>query len=343
LQPLGMEDTAPSPPAACAGLPFAPTCERVYAALTRLYYLDIDFNPVPGYNQDYFNAGAGLMSTVVDLAKFDAALDANTLVTAATKELMWTPTVSNSGQKLPYGLGWFTQDYRGMRLIWHTGFSPPSTSALFLKLPEEGLTFIVLANTDMLSRHFQAGHGDAADVLSSLVALTFYKRFILAPRYGQPLPAINWSVDNSTVVAAISHVEDESVRDLLNKEFEARRALASSLADLKAANQRLASMRATAEEVARSLEPQTLDLYAGDYEFSDMGGFTLNVTRAENKLYVTGPDRTQQELLPLSTTRFFAPVGYDFYQFDFVPDAATGQTYRLVVTMYGMSVTGRRK
>ena len=175
------------------------------------------------------------------------------------------------------------------------------------------------------------------------MALTFYKRFVLAPRYGQPLPAIDWSADNSTVLAAISHVEDESVRDLLNKEFEARRALASSLADLKATNQRLASMRATAEEAARSLEPQTLDLYAGDYEFSDMGGFTLNVTRAENKLYVTGPDRAQQELLPLSTTRFFMPVGYDFYQFDFVPDAASDQTYRLVVTMYGMSVTGKRK
>jgi CubicO group peptidase (beta-lactamase class C family) len=86
IQPLGMEDTAPSPPAACAGLPFAPTCERVYAALTRLYCLDVDFNPAPGFSQDYFNAGAGLMSTVLDLAKFDAALDANTLVTAATKE-----------------------------------------------------------------------------------------------------------------------------------------------------------------------------------------------------------------------------------------------------------------
>src|SRR5512136_2974540 len=85
LQPLGMENTAPSPPAACAGLSFAPTCERAHAALTRLYCLDVDFNPLPGYNQDYFNAGAGLMSTVVDLAKYDAALNANTLVTAATK------------------------------------------------------------------------------------------------------------------------------------------------------------------------------------------------------------------------------------------------------------------
>jgi len=343
IQLLGMGNTAPSPPASCTGLDFAPTCDRVYAALTQLYFLDTDFNPISGFNQDNFNAGAGLMSTVVDLAKFDAALDANTLVTKATKELMWTPTVSNTGQILPYGLGWFTQDYHGMRLIWHTGFSPPSTSALFLKLPDDGLTFIVLANTDMLSRNFQAGHGDAADVLDSLVALAFYKQFVLEPSYSQPMPKIDWSADSSTVLETISQVEDESVRDFLSKEFEARGALASSMADLKSANERLASMSATAEEVAGSLDPQKLNLYTGAYEFADIGGVTLDVTRDENKLYVTIPGQAPPELLPLSATRFFIPFGYDFYQLDFVPDAANDQTYHLVLTLYGMSFTGWRK
>ncbi len=88
---------------------------------------------------------------------------------------------------------------------------------------------------------------------------------------------------------------------------------------------------------------KALDLYAGDYTFSDMGGFTLNITRAENKLYVTGPGQAAQELLPLSTTRFFLPVGYEFYQFDFVPGADSDQTDRLVLNMYGMSLTGQRK
>jgi CubicO group peptidase (beta-lactamase class C family) len=345
LQPLGMENTAPSPPAACAGLSFAPTCERVYAALTRLYCLDVDFNPAPGHNEDYFNAGAGLMSTVVDLSKFDAALDANSLVTAASKELMWTPTVSNSGQKLPYGLGWFTQSYRGTRLIWHSGFSPPSTSALFLKLPDEGLTLIVLANTDLLSRSYQAGHGDANDVLSSLVAVTFYKRFVLAPQYDQALPAIDWSRPSSTVLTAISYVQDEAVKDLLNKEFQARRALASSLADVKVLVERIVTMRATAEKLAKSLEPQMLDLYAGTYEFADTGGVTANVTRVDNRLYLhtEALGGLSTELLPLSTTRFFVPAGYDFYQLDFMPGAASGQEYRLVFTLWGESFTGRRK
>jgi CubicO group peptidase (beta-lactamase class C family) len=342
LQPLGMENTAPSPPSACAGLPFVPTCERVYAALARPYFLDTDFNPLPGFNEDYFNAGAGLMSTVVDLARFDAALDANTLASAETKELMWTPTVSNSGQKLPYGLGWFTQSYRDTRLIWHSGFSPPSTSTLFLKLPEEGLTLIVLANTDLLSRSYQAGHGNANDVLSSLAAITFYKNFVLAPRSGRPLPVIDLSADDSTVQDLIRQVQDQAVQDLLYKEFQARRALVSSLADLKAQAERLASMRTTAEEVARSLEPQTLDLYVGAYEFPEAGGLTLSVTRTENKLYAARSGSAPQALLPLSTTRFFVPHGYDFYQLAFSPDAAGG-TCRLVLTVYGQSFTARKK
>lgn len=343
LQPLSMKNTAPSPPSACAGLPFAPTCERVHAALTGLYYLDIDLNPVPGLNRDSFNAGAGLMSTVVDLAKFDAALNADTLVTAATKEQMWTPTISNSGQALPYGLGWFTQSYRGTRLIWHSGFSA-CTSALFLKLPEAGLTFIVLANTDMLSRNYQAGHGDANDVLSSLMALTFYKHLILAPDSDRPLPAIDWSADSATVATTISQVQDEAVRDILNKEFQARRALANSLADLKSEQERFAEMRAQAEAVAKSLTPQTLDLYVGVYEFSAGGVFTVSVTRTENKLYAAGPDMPPQELLPLSPTRFFIPAGYgDYYAFDFVPGTASDEIDSLRLSLYGMIFTGRRK
>jgi len=342
LAPLGMQDTRPGPPATCAGLSFAPDCERVYAALAKPYLLDADLNPAPGLCMDSFNAGAGLISTVLDLAKLDAALNANALVTAATKEWMWTPTVSNSGQTLPYGLGWFTQNYRGTRLIWHSGFSPPSTSALFLKLPEQGLTLIALANTDLLSRQYQAGYGDANDVQSSLVALAFYKRFVLAPQYGQPLPVIDWSAGESAVLTQISRVQDQAVRELLGKEFQARRALASALADVKALAQRLATLRATAEKLAGTLDPQTLDAYAGTYEFPEAGGLVLSVSRADGKLYVTRPGEPPTELLPLSATSFFIPAGYDFYQVDFVADPAGGP-FRLLLKLYGMSYTGWRK
>ena len=46
-------------------------------------------------------------------------------------------------------------------------------------------------------------------------------------------------------------------------------------------------MRATVEQAARNLDPQTLDLYVGTYEFPEASGLTLSVTRAENKLYAS--------------------------------------------------------
>ena len=133
------------------------------------------------------------------------------------------------------------------------------------------------------------------------------------------------------------------MQDLLNKEFQARKALAGSLDDLKTSTERLASMRTTAEQVTTSLEPQTLDLYVGTYEFPEAGGLTLSVTRAGNKLYAAQPGSTPQELLPLSSTRFFVPHGYDFYQCDFSPEAVDDQTYQLVLTIYGMAFTASRK
>src|SRR5512136_2157851 len=63
LQPLNMDNTAPHPNG-CAGLPFAPTCERVYKVIARPYQLDENLDFIPGFYQNTFNAGAGLISTV---------------------------------------------------------------------------------------------------------------------------------------------------------------------------------------------------------------------------------------------------------------------------------------
>ncbi len=82
------------------------------------------------------NAGNGMVSTVLDLAKFDAALDRNRLVSEQTREAMFTAPPSRSGKPLPYGLGWFVQQVKGVRLIWHYGYGDHHSS-LLLKVPGE--------------------------------------------------------------------------------------------------------------------------------------------------------------------------------------------------------------
>ena len=62
-------------------------------------------------------------------------------------------------RELPYGLGWFIQRVRGVRVVWHYG-QWPQYSALYLKVPERHLTLILLANSGGLSEAFPLVEGD---------------------------------------------------------------------------------------------------------------------------------------------------------------------------------------
>ena len=70
----------------------------------------------------YFGTAAGLVASVLDMAEFSLALDKNMFFSQKTKELMFTPMVSNSGETLPYGLGWFIHWENNLKIIWHYGY-----------------------------------------------------------------------------------------------------------------------------------------------------------------------------------------------------------------------------
>lgn len=162
--------------------------EMVSRNLAQPYQLDNNSNIVKGKYPTNFSVSAGLISSVLDMAKYDIAIDRNRFVTKETQQLAFTPAVSTKGEKLPYGLGWFTQSYRGERFIWHYGYWT-CNSSLILKVPDRNITFIAMANTDNLSRPTDLGAGD---VTSSPVALAFLKTFIFPRMFGEALPEINW-------------------------------------------------------------------------------------------------------------------------------------------------------
>ena len=93
-------------------------------------------------------AAGGVITSVLDLAKFDVALDQGVLISPASRAEMMAPTRSIDGEALPYGLGWFVQEYRGHTLIWHSGWWEDAYSALYLKIPSLELTLILLANSE---------------------------------------------------------------------------------------------------------------------------------------------------------------------------------------------------
>ncbi|HKP38726.1 MAG TPA: serine hydrolase [Pyrinomonadaceae bacterium] len=123
---------------------------------------------------DFVGAAAGLLSTVLDMAKYDIAIDRHVLIKKETQEQAWTPFVSNSGKRLPYGFGWFAMDHHGTRLIWHTGDWGSGFSAFYLKVPEKNLTLIMLANSEALVEHqYSIGEAMVDDAVRNVFVCSF--------------------------------------------------------------------------------------------------------------------------------------------------------------------------
>ena len=168
--PLGMDRTLPSQADS--------TRPDVLAALARPYRTGAGrAEPADWPRPLDANAGAGVVSTVLDLARFDTALDGGAVLGPTSQEEAFTPARSSTtGERLPYGLGWFVQDHGGEPLVWHYGWQPGAYSGLWLRVPERGLTLILLANGEGLSAPFRLGEGD---VMRSPFARAFLQ--ILAP------------------------------------------------------------------------------------------------------------------------------------------------------------------
>ncbi|MBN1858958.1 beta-lactamase family protein [Candidatus Bipolaricaulota bacterium] len=230
LDPLGMFDTALNYGACGIDYHLSTLAandperafEHVYRDLAIPYRYDPDYDVYPVGNPSYANAAAGLISTVDDLARFAVAIGEDSLVSSATRELMFAPTQLNSGEESPYGLGWFVERSHGTELIWHYGYGAYST--LFLMIPSERLAFIALANSQNLSRPFGLGLADVS-VLSSPLALEFFKAFIVRPRSDEPLPEIDWTADADSLISQLQAIADPDLLDLYEEELWSYRKL----------------------------------------------------------------------------------------------------------------------
>jgi CubicO group peptidase (beta-lactamase class C family) len=120
-------------------------------------------------------AAGGVITTVLDLARFDVALDQGALISVESRAVMMSPTRSTNGEPLPYGIGWYVQKYQGHTLVWHSGWWENAYSALYLKVPTLDLTFIILANSEGV---WWDNPLDKAEVHRSEFAQAFLRAFV---------------------------------------------------------------------------------------------------------------------------------------------------------------------
>jgi len=95
---------------------------------------------------DVFSAGAIVM-TIGDLAKWNASLNTEKILTAASKAQMWTSGKLNNGEDCHYGFGWRLGPYQGHKNSGHSG-STSGFSASLQRFPDDNVTVILLCNSD---------------------------------------------------------------------------------------------------------------------------------------------------------------------------------------------------
>ncbi|MBX3102790.1 MAG: beta-lactamase family protein [Bacteroidetes bacterium] len=186
LRPLYLQHTAYADGRGYVDGPRGIDFSAVYRQVAKPYTVSTQGQPVPGAYYGYFGASAGIISSAFDLAKYVVALDMGALVPREQLQQMWTPARNQKGEALPYGLGWFVQEYEGIKVVYHFGVWG-GCSSLLLKVPERKLTCILLANNERLSSLFDF-LGEQG-VAASPFALAFLHTFVAGGGKVPPLAA----------------------------------------------------------------------------------------------------------------------------------------------------------
>lgn len=99
------------------------------------------FSPTIAFGDD------GVLSTVGDLVKWNAALDGDALLNSASKALLWAPPMLPGGAATEYAGGWMATRIGGHALFWHNGATMAGFTGAIFRLPDDHLTLVVLSNS----------------------------------------------------------------------------------------------------------------------------------------------------------------------------------------------------
>jgi CubicO group peptidase (beta-lactamase class C family) len=105
-------------------------------------------------------ADGSLYLSILDLAKWDAALYANQPLTQSSREKIWTPAKLTNGTTKDYGFGWHLAELHCRRMVFHGG-AWQGFKSFIVRFLDTDLTIIFLANS-WETRDFKFVRGLAA-------------------------------------------------------------------------------------------------------------------------------------------------------------------------------------
>jgi CubicO group peptidase (beta-lactamase class C family) len=272
------------------------------------------------------HAAGSLMSSVDDLALWDAALYTGKLVKQESLKRAWTPYVLSDGKPTKYGYGWAVVSFEGHRIIQHGGgINGFTTDAV--RLPDHRVFIAILTNRDtgtaglghkiaMLA--VGSSYEDPVAIKLPAGALDKYvgvyklndKQDAVVTKEGETL-LLQHPQAGRVEILPISETE------FFVKTFPSIRVgfvkKAGSITGLVMRTNIAPDEEATktdkplpAPKEAVKVDPAIYDGYAGEYELAP--GFTITIMREGDKLMSQATGQAKIELFPESKTRFFAKV-----------------------------------
>ncbi len=107
----------------------------------------LDYSPL-----EHMQGAVGIVTTLEDLARWYAALDAATLVRREVQDEAFRSGYLSGGQPTEYGLGWIVASGPGEQRAAHGGWWKGFRN-LVVRYPREGLTVVLLSNDAQFAPH----------------------------------------------------------------------------------------------------------------------------------------------------------------------------------------------
>jgi D-alanyl-D-alanine carboxypeptidase len=309
-------------------------------------------------------AAGSLLSTVDDLAVWDAALYTEKLVKRASLERMWTPYKLSDGTTNGYGYGWQMATLRGHRTMEHGG-GIFGFATYVIRMPDDRAYVAVLCNTDnpaappsylakrlgavVLGSPFAEQRAVTVDpkVLQGYAGVyavdkgprrtvTFEDgKLFVQPAGGarteiKPRSNVEFFVENRLPVFRFeADAAGKATALIVFQEEGGTPERATRVGDAPPPRKEFAEIK---------VNPAIYDAYVGEYELAP--GFILTVTREGDHLMTQATGQGKVEIFPYAETEFFLKV--TDAQITFVK-GPSGSVDSIVLHQGGRDLPAKRK
>lgn len=299
-------------------------------------------------------AAGGILSTVEDLFKWNAALQSYKLVKKETLAKAFTRYKLTGGRESNYGYGFRFGFIQESPSIWHGGLIDGFfTMAMYL--PKEDVYVVVLTNCDCASPEVAtaklaaAAIGKPYDVAEVRLAPAVLKQYegIYENEAGDQLHVgqtqgkltIQRGNSPKTSAKAFSQKKFSLGDALITMEFVTTSNAQIEQLIIKTRNGNEVwkkSEKSLATQTEMKLDEKTLDLYTGTYEVTPE--FTFVITRENNRLFLKAEGQEKVEMYAAAPGKFFLKV--NDARFEFISES--GKITKVSLSQGGRTTDARR-